>query len=302
MLRVLMRYLVYCRDPDISKVIRESNIIILTSVTNFTWDVPIGQIAARKKIKIIAIPRSWDNFTSHGAIRVKPHKIFSFSASMTRYLITYHFFNHAQIIEVRNPAYDYEYYKPIKNSLNPSRSKKILYACMGSYLHENESIFINHLSNIVKKSGFELEILMHPKFETSLVNGIHCNVIPYDKFSTVDLLKQHLSQFRLILTAGSSIAIDCYNYGLDFCCIFIEVLPIDYWRSILRYVDTVEHFSDFLAIHDVRVLKNFNQIAIELESLESNQIYKSKTATDKSDHTPLIKDALLTTINCILSP
>lgn len=301
-LRFMMKHLVYSRDLNVSKNIKNAELIILTSVTNFLWDVPIGQIASRNKKKIIAIPRSWDNFTSHGALRINPNYIYSFSPIMTQYLINYHFIEKKLIVEVKNPAYDNQDHKLRSQVLNSSPNKKILYACMGTYLYEQESMFIELLSKKVKDFGLELEILKHPKFETRNIEGLNFTVIPYDEFSSNDLLQRYLSKFRLILTAGSSIAIDCHNYGLEFYCVFIEDKNIDYWRSVNRYADTVEHFSDFLAMNDVKVVNNANQLVKELKKLDSNPIYDNRIFRDYSYQTPNLTDALIRNVRYMIHP
>ncbi len=299
-LRVFMMYLANTKQLKLTKAIEKSDIVILTSTTNFRWDLPIGQIAARRKKKIIAIPRSWDNFTSHGAIRIKPDIIYSFSPSMSKYLIDYHFFDELQIIEVKNPAYDNKDLLSYK-VLEQPQARKILYACMGSYLYEQESIFIEHLFEKVSQAGFDLEVLKHPKFETPSISGINYKLISYEEFSTRDLLQEHLSQYRLVLTAGSSIALDCYNYDVDFICVFVENLAIDYWRSIKRYTDTVEHFLDFLADNNVKVLTDLDQIQIELTKMNTQRSKRMDALKHADEQVPFISDEILKTIYSIIN-
>ena len=299
-LRVFMMYVVNTKQLKLSKAIEKSDIVILTSTTNFRWDLPIGQIAARKKKKIIAIPRSWDNFTSHGAIRIRPDIIYSFSPSMSKYLINYHFFEERQIIEVKNPAYDNKDLLSYK-VLEQPQSRKILYACMGSYLYEQESLFIEILFEKVSQAGFDLEVLKHPKFETPDIKGINYKSISYEEFSTQNLLQEHLSKYRLVLTAGSSIALDCYNYNVDFICVFVENLAIDYWRSVKRYTDTVEHFLDFLADNNVKVLTDLTQIQIELTEINTQPNKRMGALKHAHEPVPFISDEILNTIYRIIN-
>ncbi len=301
-LRCMMKYLVSSRELGISKIINKSELIILTSVTNFIWDVPIGQIASRKKKKIIAIPRSWDNFTSHGALRIKPNIIFSFSPEMTKYLINYHFISKKLIFEVKNPAYDNKDNKQNNEIFKSSSERKLLYACMGTYLYEQEITFIEILNKKAKDFGFELEILKHPKFLTDTPKGINTNVIPYDEFSSLDLLQKYLSEYRIVITAGSSIALDCFNYGIEFFCVFIEDSKIDYWRSIKRYIDTVEHFADFLTLHNVNIVYDIEHLSTELEKLSANMFKENRIHEYIKIQTPSLTDAVLSTIHHIIRP
>lgn len=279
-------------DLDLHNVLNQCEILILTSATNFVWDVPIGQIASKKNKFIISIPRSWDNFTSHGALRLNPDLVFSFSPVMTKHLVNYHFINEQNILEVSNPAYDNKKLIPLNNATIRSKRKKILYACMGSFLYEQESLFIKQLLTYVNENGFELEILEHPKFKTQRVKNVDYKVIPYEKFSTDDLLQKYLSKFRLILTAGSSIALDCYNYNLNFMCTFVESKPIKYWLSVKRYTDSVEHFSDFLITNRVKVLNDFDQVKVEIGNLNLKQSQKPSTRAQSYSKSSKISDVL----------
>ena len=220
---------------------------------------------------------------------------------MSKYLKEYHFFNENQIIEVKNPAYDNRNHFSEKQFSIPSRNQKILYACMGTHLFEQEAIFIDNLSEQVRLSGFDLEILMHPKFKTPNHKGINFKSISYEQFSTHDLLFEHLSNYRLILTAGSSIALDCFNYNLEFVCVFIEDLPIDYWRSIKRYTDNVEHFSDFLRLNNIKVIHHFDQLQIELRNAKIRPLHRAGASNISYTEAPCISDELINTINRIIS-
>ena len=300
-LRSLMKRLASIRQLKLDITLDSCEIVVLTSATNFKWDVIIGQIASRKKKKIVALPRSWDNFTSHGALRINPDKIYSFSKVMSKYLNDYHFINQDKIVEIKNPAYDnkIDMLMPKKSEL--LQSKKILYACMGSYLFEQESILIEELSRMSSKIGLDLEILMHPKFETDFSQNICSKRIPYETFSNQNLLQEYLSTFRLVLTAGSSIALDCYNYGIDFSCLFIETLPIEFSRSVKRYTDSVEHFTDFIAFNQVKVISDYDELAIRLDSLSNPKCYETYDVVQEvCNTTRSISDELVSTIYSIL--
>ena len=40
--------------------------------TTYDFDIRVGTLAKQRKVFIVGMPRSWDNFTSHGLIRVVP--------------------------------------------------------------------------------------------------------------------------------------------------------------------------------------------------------------------------------------
>jgi hypothetical protein len=299
--RSLMMRLAFTRQLKLDIILNSCELVVLTSATNFKWDVIIGQIALRKKKKLVAIPRSWDNFTSHGALRVNPDKIYSFSTVMSKYLNKYHFINKDQIVEIKNPAYDNKVDILMSDKSGLLKSQKVLYACMGPYLFEQESILIEDLSKIISKTDFDLEILIHPKFETEFSEKIYSKRIPYEEFSNQNLLQEYLSTFRLVLTAGSSVALDCYTYDIDFSCLFIETLPIDYSRSVKRYADSVEHFTDFIAFNKVEVLNNYDELTARLNSLNDSKYYQADgTKKEIYDTTRLISNELVSTIYSIL--
>ena len=151
-----------------------------------------------------------------------------------------------------------------------------------------------------KKNGFELSVLEHPKFKSLKVKGAQYQVIPYEKFAKTDLLQKYLSGFNLILTAGSSIALDCHNYNLNYMCTFIESKPIKYWLSVKRYTDSVEHFSDFIVSNRVKVLEDFNQVEMVISNLKSNSAWKSDRSTKTDNKSRQISVVLLETIHNII--
>ena len=142
---------------------------------------------------------------------------------------------------------------------------------------------------------------MHPKFETDFSQNIRSKRIPYETFSNQNLLQEYLSTFRIVLTAGSSIALDCYNYGIDFSCLFIETLPIEFSRSVKRYTDSVEHFTDFIAFNQVKVISDYDELAIRLDSLSNPQCYETYDVVQEvCNTTRSISDELESTIYSIL--
>ena len=220
---------------------------------------------------------------------------------MTKYLINYHFIDQSKIVEVRNPAYDNRSYVSQNSVFERVENRKILYACMGSFLFEQEASFINELSQMLCKLGFNLEILKHPKFDTPGLIKQKNTVIPYSNHSSADLLQAHLSKYELILTAGSSIALDCVNYDLEVVCIFIETIPIHYWRSVKRYTDHVEHFSDFLKENNVKVFMEFDSFAKELQIPKNISSEANKALNVDFKGHASIYEQLLKTISDIMT-
>jgi hypothetical protein len=113
-------------------------------------------------------------------------------------------------------------------------------------------------------------------------------------------LQEYLSTFRLVLTAGSSIALDCYHYNVQFFCVFIETLPIDSSRSVNRYFDSVEHFTEFIALNKVKVLTSYDQLAKQLTTLDHGKFETDYVTAEVCETTPMISEELVRTIYSML--
>jgi hypothetical protein len=241
-------------------------VLVLTSATNYEWDATIGNIGNKLNIKTIGIPRSWDNLTSHGLIRFFPDQLIVFSENMKKYALKYQDINNENVKIALNPAYQYMQV--------PKRSKqyakpKILYACMGKVLYEKENVFLNLLTDIQSSIGsFHLTILEHPKFQLDKsvenLDNVDWKRIDYSKRNSAKELYKLLSEQDLVLTLGSSVALDCIFTRTPVAIVAMDTNP-KFWASANRYIDKVEHFADLVAEEVFEVINTKNGLLATLE-------------------------------------
>jgi hypothetical protein len=240
------------------------NSVLLTSATNYDWDARLGSYCNQENIKLISIPRSWDNLTSHGILRYEPNYLFTFTEPMVRHAENFHFLTKTKVLSGQNPAYQY-----LELDLEDVRSRKskqayeIVYACTGEAIYSNEIKLLMQMHDYFKKRTFNISVtvLEHPKFRypNGIKEMLHNFVwvcLPYeDSFSNPSQLYEVLNSSDFVFTAGSSIVLDALFVHKFPVCVFIEVGNIKHWLSISRYTDTVQHFVEYLKESKVIQLK-----------------------------------------------
>jgi hypothetical protein len=119
------------------------DMVFCLSMTNFDFDVPIARETRKRKVSLLGMIRSWDNFSSHGLFRVVPDVLYLQNEFLKDMAFQYQAIPRSCRIElVGIPHYDF--YK--NNSLLQSResfckefnldqNKKIIFwAAMGEFL------------------------------------------------------------------------------------------------------------------------------------------------------------------------
>lgn len=273
------------------------DIIFLTSLTNYDFDIRVGTLAKQRKIFTIGMPRSWDNFTSHGLIRIVP----DFLIVENKYL--FDLVNTVQNMHLTKenifisglPHYDI--YKRTKSAskdrntffqelnIDPSR-RVILYGSMGDYfMHEGEIGKIFERLVIEGKINKNAHLLYraHPRFEKQFEKMVNLSHV------TPDTVAMHIGRDNagkeigeedtrhlidsiihsdLVITSASTMAIDASSLGKPVICIAYDLnLEIPhYWMSAKRFYDKYTHFEDLVKTGGVKVVRNDDELAEAINS------------------------------------
>jgi CDP-glycerol glycerophosphotransferase (TagB/SpsB family) len=266
------------------------DLVISLSITNFDTDVVLMREAKRRHIRVVGMTRSWDNLTSHGALRVVPDRIIvqnSFLHDAARGVQGISR-RDAAIEIVGLPHYDVYLDSSIRESreeflqrtgLNPSK-KIILYCGMGDFLFKREGDIIDILEEDIEQGVItrDSQVLysVHPKFRTSLMRASgKKHIVPsaeilyrsstHQKDSPIRDLVNLIFHADVVVMGASTMAIDAAVLDRPVICIGFDgsarEREIPYWDSVKRFYDSYTHFEELLKAGGVRVASSRVELA-----------------------------------------
>ncbi len=271
-------------------------VVILTSFINYDLDVHVGVESRRRKIKTLGMPRSWDNFTSHGLTRVIPDELFLQNTYLQQTAVTH------QAVTKETPIHifglpHYDIYKRAANIVIPKEElfkklgldpqKKLLtYGAMGDYLFPHEGRVAPALDRILKKQlGESAQVLFraHPYFLSPLAAMKELQHVRPDLVALhVDKSKpehelgeeetQHfvssLYWSDIVITSASTFAIDGVALGKPVICIAYDLDENPaYWYSNKRFYDSYTHFEALVETGGVTVVRSDAELERAIETL-----------------------------------
>ncbi len=250
------------------------DLIFFTSITDSETDSILGIYYAMFGIKTVGTPRSWDNITTHGVIPWIPSLVISHSPFMTLNLKKLQKIRKKQIIEANAPNYQKNFLP--QGNITPNEIR-IGYACMGFTTNPDDlnmlTWFIEELA--VRFSQFQFYIYQHPKFEHKLEfkipPNVHIRVFQYES-STLREYYSEISSLKMLFAGGTSVLLDS-----AFCSVPTFYLNFDckkqlYWRSALRYKDTLPHTFQFLDICKISEINSKSDIESLILDIASDEV------------------------------
>ncbi len=283
----------------------QPRLLIETSVTDFDFDVPVAAEARRRGLRIIGITRSWDNFTSHGMLRVVPDKILVQNEFLREMAVKYQAISSKLIEVVGIPHYDW--YKELDRWLEPRerffaktgldpQKKLILYGAMGDFLFPAEVGVADVFEKLIESGKVqEAQVLFraHPKFTSPLERmEVMRHVIP-DRMASrrgdlisreeISHLINSLYHCDILVTGASTLAIDGVAFGKPVVCVGFDPaseLPArygvgqgskpSYWHSVRRFYDTYTHFEEFMKTGAARLARAPEELAEHVNAYFKN--------------------------------
>lgn len=308
----LLRFLILKTKPDnITYELfnrHKPDVVVALSMTNFEFDVPIAKEAKRRGVKIVGMVRSWDNFSSHGLLRVVPDVLFLQNKFLKEMAIKYQAIDEKEIpiTLVGLPHYD-AYHSPEKflisreeffKMYNLDISKKlIVYGAMGDFLFPQEAELANIFEEIVEKKlvkeKAQIFFRVHPKFPNAL------NKIKQMKHVLADLSPSYIDQSGrqtkldsksifintlvhadVVISGASTVVIDAIVLNKPIICVgFDGSTPnkdVGYWTSVKRFYDTYTHFEALMATGAIKLAKDKNELAEQINRYFANPAVDSK--------------------------
>lgn len=243
--------------------------LLVTSLTNFDYDVELLRVAKKLGITTIGTPRSWDNLVSHGLLRVLPDLFLSHSQYMSECAYQYQDIERNSIIETGTSTYRTFL---IPNSKKSKSDKVVVIGCVGPNSNPSEADFIEKFIRIASNNfpNLKLRIIQHPKFRHSKSFKYSNTEEIFFDFLKTDSLQEYynsLQQCDLLLTGGSTIGLDALFVGTPVECFFIDLVKTGYWESSMRYLTHRTHYKDFINILNIKTHLTIESVLISLGSI-----------------------------------
>jgi CDP-glycerol glycerophosphotransferase (TagB/SpsB family) len=272
--------------------------LFATSLFNFDFDVLVSREAKKRGIKVVGMIRSWDNFSSHGLLRVIPDVFLiqnDFLIDMAeKYQGIYrknvpmkiiglpHYdevFNLKEVIEPREKFLS-------RLNLGPNE-KYILYGAMGDFLFERESMDMPKIfDNLVEDGSLKVNKVVyraHPKFriesEQKLKN-VHFDIsgeyvrTAHSGISNNAYLINSIYHSEVLITGASTMAIDSAIIDKPVICVAFDGLAKDgevsYYSSVKRFYDLYTHFEELVKTGGVKIAYSKEQMVDFVKKYEDD--------------------------------
>lgn len=276
------------------------DVFIALSITNFDFDVPLAREAKKRGVKLLGMPRSWDNFSSHGLLRVVPDVLFIQNIFLKEMALRYQAINEKEtpMVTVGLPHYDLyldrsliepkeHFYK--RNKLDPNK-KTVLYMGMGEFLFKREGDIIDILEEMIDNKNIKVpaQVLYspHPKFRSSIERAknmkhvILCDEVGYvgkvgggweeEKRNTKNFINLILHSDVAVMGASTN-AIDALTLNKPVICIGFDGTAkageISYWHSVKRFYDSYTHFEALMDTDAVSKANSPKELAAQINRI-----------------------------------
>lgn len=251
------------------------DLLFVTSLTNFSADVPIALSIKSKGKPVIGTVRSWDNLVTHGSLRVAPDLFIAHSNFMADSAKYSQFLDMAKIKIMTTPSYRLEFLP--KDQIS---KKLVIYGCMGPFANPDEQNAIRWLTENWTKNfpSTKLLILEHPAFPltfipSNLSKNISIAVMRYSD-STLDQYYGLLASAKLVIAGGTTVLLDAAFVKTPIAAIAFDFKLQNRSLSALRSFDKRPHTKTFFETCKVSLLHSPEDI-IETVSNSLNSRAKS---------------------------
>lgn len=279
MVQKLARRLELSRAPSESIALffdtYKPDLIFSTIGLNTSADIPLLIEAKRRKIKTVGMVRGWDNFTSHGFLRVIPDHFLLQDEYLREVGIKYQFLKPEGLTVVGFPQYDYYFDSTLKEPreeffkrLGISSDKKlILFGAMGDFLFAKEGEIAEIFEELVEEEKIPNNLVMlfraHPAFDSPLekmkslkhVISDRNAVYPAGNLNDWDMGRREVSHLinsivhsEMVINAGSTIGLDAIALEKPAISIAFEKTKMPYWFSAARFRDAYTHYEDLMRL------------------------------------------------------
>jgi len=257
----------------------QPDLVFATDIFN-EHDVQVMRGARARRIKIVAMVRSWDNITSHGLNRIIPDKLIVNTPKVKEEAIRYNDIPAENIFISGIPHYD-KYVARLRTSradlfrkLNLDPNKKTIFFAPPSDLYtEHNPVSLQAVKELRNLDDSQLILRLY------MVGGINLGdtrPIPgkiaidappqHINFMTADLAPKddaHLADLLyhsdVVVAVASTLAIDAATLGKPVVFIGFDGDQRPYWKSLRRYYD-FDHQRYLLNTGGVKLADNMGEL------------------------------------------
>lgn len=269
------------------------DVVFITGLTEFDFDVPIACEAKRRNIRLIGMTRSWDNFTSHGLTRVLPDRLILQNTFLKEMAQRYQAIDLDKLpFEIiGTPHYDeyFDYKGRIRSreeffaelGIDPSK-RLVLYAAMGDFLFQEENDLAEIFEGLVNSRRLPENVHFiyrpHPKFQTRVHRIRDMKHVTLDEQTAESStnLKDELSRWDLdrlmhlliysdvIVNTASTMALEGALFDKPVLCVGFNGKRNDapYWLSVNRFFDSYTHFEDLIKTGGIPIFRDSESLAV----------------------------------------
>lgn len=253
--------------------------VFSTIAINDAIDLPVLREARRRKIKTVGMLRGWDNFTSHGFLRVLPDTFLLQNRYLKDMGAKYQFLRPETMEVVGWPQNDWFFRKDLieprdvflkRLGIDPAK-RMVLFGAMGDFLFPKEGEIAEVFEELVEQGKIPRDLVMlfraHPAFLSPLekIKSMR-HVVPdrgarYSggKIESWEMGEKEMTHLinsiihsEMVITSGSTMALDAIALGKPAISAAFEKTPMPYWFSGKRFRDHYTHYEDMMKTRGVR--------------------------------------------------
>ena len=262
--------------------------VFSTVSINAEVDVPVLREAKRRQILTVGMLRGWDNFTTHGFLRVVPDRMMVQNQYLKEMGMKYQFLDSVILEVVGFPQNDWyfrkEWIQPreqfLKNwGLDPKK-RVILFGAMGDFLFPKEGEIAEVFEELVNAGQLPGDVVMvfraHPAFASPLERMKTMKYVVPDRNAVyasslvsswemgegeMAYLLNSIIHSDMVVTAGSTMALDGIALGKPVIMTAFEKTPTPYWVSAKRFLHHYTHYEALLKTGGMRLAQNPEEFA-----------------------------------------
>lgn len=268
-----------------------------TVAINAEVDVPMLREARRRNIFSVGMLRGWDNFTTHGFLRVVPDRMLLQNQYLKEMGEKYHFLNPNTLEVVGFPQNDWyfkkEWIEPreqfLKNwGINPQK-RIVLFGAMGDFLFPREGEIADVFEDLVQSGKISSDAVMvfraHPAFSSPLERMKRMSHVVPDRNALylsssvgswemgekeMAYLLNSVVHSDVVVTAGSTMALDGIALEKPVVMAAFERTPTNYWLSAKRFSRHYTHYQALLNCGGIRVVASPEELASAINDYLEN--------------------------------
>lgn len=273
------------------------DVVFSTIMINQGIDVPVLREARRRKISSIGMLRGWDNLTSHGFLEALPERLLLQNRYLENKAVALQHIPVGRIAVVGFPLNDWYHRRDLivpretfLRSLGIDPKKRlILYGAMGEYLFRHEEDIPAALSLAIEQGRLPRDCVIlfraHPRYASSEDNIRRLPHVVWDRSATylgsrerswemgeaeIAKLMNSIAYSEMVVTAGSTMALDAIAFGKPAISVAFETTPCPYWFSARRFRDHYTHFEDLMATGGVRSANSPEELVAAIQTYLNN--------------------------------